>query len=101
MMTAAKKYDHKPYLRTMLQRLKRNMRYLRAEMGLTVQEAAERAKVHWRHWQTIEAGQSNATLETMVRIANSLKVSLPELLAAELPPVRGKPKIKQAGRAAK
>jgi transcriptional regulator with XRE-family HTH domain len=100
-MTSAEKYDYEPYLQKMLQRLQRNVRHLREEMKLTVYEAAQRAGIHWRHWQKVEAGESNATLDTIVRIANGLEIDVDELLGPQKPQVRGKPKIKRNRRTGK
>jgi transcriptional regulator with XRE-family HTH domain len=94
-MRAAHKQEYKPHLDTLLQRLQRNICYLRSELNLTIQEAAERAGMHWRHWQKIEAGKNNTTLETLTKIANCLGADPQELLGPELPPVRGKPTTKR------
>jgi transcriptional regulator with XRE-family HTH domain len=54
---------------------------------LTVEEAAQRAGIHWRHWQKIERGECNATLDTLTKIANVFEIGLDELLGSELPTV--------------
>jgi hypothetical protein len=41
--------------------------------------------MHWRHWQKIEAGEVNATLQTLVRIADALHVD-PVDLVRDPPP---------------
>ena len=66
-------------------RLGTNVRLKRAASSLTVKKAAERAQMNSRHWQKIEAGQTNATLFTLVRIAEALDVEPGELLL-EPPP---------------
>ena len=57
-----------------------NVRALRTAALLTVQGAAKRAGMHWRHWQKIEAGEINATLFTLQRLAHALNVTPDELL---------------------
>ncbi len=66
-------------------RLAVNVRRLRTEASLTVKQAAERESLHWRHWQKVEARQTNATLTTLVRLAGALGVMPAELLM-EPPP---------------
>ena len=62
-------------------RLAANVRRFRLAVPLTIKQAAERVGMHWRHWQKIEAGQNNATLATIVRLATALNVTPAELLA--------------------
>ena len=64
------------------QRLGANVRRLRAEQALSVQVVADRAGMNWRHWQKVEAGDTNATLQTLVRIGDALGVD-PAVLLAE------------------
>lgn len=47
-------------------------------------DAAERAGMHWRLWQKIEAGDTNATLQTLVRLAKALGVDAADLLSPPL-----------------
>lgn len=61
-------------------RLGTNVRIKRNAASLTIKGAAKRVKMHWRHWQKIEAGETNATLFTLVRIAEALNVEPGELL---------------------
>lgn len=63
-------------------RVAANVRRLREAGKLTVEEAAHRAGIHWRHWQKVEAGETSATLRTVARISNALEVEPGELLAA-------------------
>ena len=62
-------------------RLAANARRLRIAASLTLKQAAERAGMHWRHWQKVEASQNNATLATIVRMARALDITPAELLA--------------------
>ncbi len=76
-------------------RLRHNVRARRNAASLTLKKASERAEMHWRHWQKIEAGQVNLTVQTLVRIADVLGVDPFELLleptAALLEKVRPTP----------
>ncbi len=61
-------------------RLRENVRARRNAASLTLKKASERAEMHWRHWQKIEAGQVNLTVQTLVRIAGVLGVDPADLL---------------------
>jgi transcriptional regulator with XRE-family HTH domain len=56
-----------------------NVRRRRHALGLTVAAASERGGLHWRHWQKIEAEEINATLETLVRLADALEMQMDAL----------------------
>jgi len=60
--------------------LARNVRRRRNALKLTLAAASERVHLHWRHWQKIEAGDVNVTLDTLVRVAGALGVELHVLL---------------------
>ena len=66
-------------------RLRENVRTLRHAASLTLKKASERAEMHWRHWQKIEAGQVNLTLQTLVRIADVLDIDPSDLLREPKP----------------
>jgi transcriptional regulator with XRE-family HTH domain len=68
-------------------RLGTNVRARRTAALLTLQNAARRASIHWRHWQKIEAGQINATLVTLKRVAHALDVAPADLLREPAPQV--------------
>ena len=68
------------------QRLSINVRALRNSAMLTLKKSSERAEMHWRHWQKIEAGQVNITLQTLARIAEVLGTDPADLLRE--PPLR-------------
>lgn len=63
-------------------RLAVNVRRLRTEARLTIKQCATRSELHWRHWQKIEAGENNATLFTIVRVAEALETTPADLLRA-------------------
>ena len=58
-----------------------NVRRARLAAKLSVQEAASRAELHWRHWQKVEAGEVNVTLRTLGRLSDTLGVESSKLLA--------------------
>lgn len=67
-------------------RLGANLRAYRNTASLSAQKAAERARMNVRHWQKIEAGSINVTLQTLARLGAALGVDAAILLAAPLPP---------------
>jgi transcriptional regulator with XRE-family HTH domain len=67
-------------------RLAANVRNLRTKASLTVKQAAERAGIHPRLWQKVEAGHTNATMATVVKIAAALYVDPGELFKEPAPP---------------
>lgn len=62
-------------------RLARNVRARRMAAGLTLEEAAGRAGLSWRHWQKVEAAETSATLRTLARLAKGLGCEPGDLLA--------------------
>lgn len=59
---------------------------MRNGAALTLKKASERAEMHWRHWQKIEAGEVNVTLQTLVRLGDALDIDPADLLRE--PPAR-------------
>jgi transcriptional regulator with XRE-family HTH domain len=70
-----------PAERRLRQRLAVNVSRLRRQRGLTIQDASEHVGVHWRLWQKVEAGDTNATIQTLIRVAEALGVDPRDLLA--------------------
>ena len=68
-----------PRLSVVLARLGTKIRQLRVAQGYSQEELARRAQLDPKHLQTIEGGKSNATLSTLVALADALGCSLPEL----------------------
>ena len=60
--------------------LAQNVRRLRHERGLTLEAASDLAGVNSRHFQKLEAGEVNATLRTLARLADALGVRPEQLL---------------------
>lgn len=70
-----------PELRAAVRALAWNVASLRRAQKLTVEQAAWDAGMAARHWSTIEAGEGNPTLHTLVRIAVALGTDLAALFA--------------------
>lgn len=71
-----------PGVGTAVRRLGRRIRSIRKRAELTQEVAAELAKLDVKHWQDIEAGNTNPTVATLVGIARALEVDLAELFEA-------------------
>lgn len=56
-----------------------NVRRLREKMDWTQEQAADAVGIAPRHYQKIEAGDVNATVTTLVRLANAFRVSVKDL----------------------
>ena len=69
-----------PRLSPVLAKLGARIRDLRVEKGYSQEELARRARIDSKHLQTLEAGKSNATLSTLVALADALGHSLSDLL---------------------
>lgn len=59
-----------------LKTLGNQLRTLRTVRGWTLEEAAERTNIDWKHLQKIEAGLVNLTMLTVVRIAEGYEVPI-------------------------
>lgn len=57
-----------------------NVRRLRKARGMTLSEVSRRSGLHLRHVQKLEAGQLNATIHTIVRLAIAFEVAASEIL---------------------
>ena len=67
--------------RNLLRQLAANVRRLREARSLTIQDPSEKAGMHWRLWQKVEAGGNQWTIQTLARLATALGVTAGELLA--------------------
>jgi hypothetical protein len=61
-------------------RLAVNVRSARNAASLTLKVASARVEMHWRHWQKIEAGEVNVTLQTLARLGEVLGIDPSNLL---------------------
>jgi len=76
-------------------RVRRRLRELRSERGLTLQQVAERANVDVSTLSRLEAGKRRLALDHIPALAAALGVSADELLGSpppQDPRVRGKPR---------
>ncbi len=69
----------RPDLPPTLAKLGRRVRELRAARQLTQEELARRAQLDPKHVQTIEAGDSNLTVSTLLGLANALGCTVSDL----------------------
>lgn len=58
----------------------KKVRLRRYEMGLTQEELAERADFHVNYIGSIERGERNSSIESVVKLAKALKISPKDLL---------------------
>ena len=62
--------------------LAKNVRALRESRAWTLEEAAGRTDMHWRHWQKIEAGEVSVTLRTLAKLIEVFGTNAGALLDA-------------------
>ena len=55
------------------------IRKVRAELGITQEEAAYRAKLDYSYYNQIEMGKRNPSLEVLSRIAKAIGVNVKDL----------------------
>ncbi|MBI2393712.1 MAG: helix-turn-helix transcriptional regulator [Deltaproteobacteria bacterium] len=72
-----------------LRTLGRRIAELRRDLGLTQEQLAETLGVSVRYVQYVEAGEENLTVQTLVRIANNLRVPVADLFAQPTGPKAG------------
>ncbi len=58
------------------------VRAARKQLGLTMEQLAERADLHWTYVGGIERGERNPSYDALVRLATALDTPLSQLLAA-------------------
>lgn len=63
------------------------VRALREAQGWTLERAAEKMDVDWKHLQKLEAGAINVTLATLVRVAAGLRCPISTLFSEAEQPV--------------
>ncbi|MBX3093429.1 MAG: helix-turn-helix transcriptional regulator [Cryobacterium sp.] len=57
------------------------VRFYRNKRGLSQEDMAHLAEMHWTNWGKIERGQANPSLTTIVRVAGVLEVDPAELVS--------------------
>ena len=70
-------------LETAQRRLGRRLRELRADRGLSQEQAAERAMLSAKHLRRLEGGEANVTLASLIACARAYGVQLRDLFDAE------------------
>jgi DNA-binding XRE family transcriptional regulator len=71
---------------TLRERLRVNLRAARRAAGMSQKVAAQRGGIHWRHWQKIEAGEVNVSLQTVAAMTVALQLDVSALFAASVGP---------------
>lgn len=69
------------------QLLGRQIKRLRARLGLTQDALAERVQISPKYLSNIERGRENPTLDTLLRLAKSLKVEPWEVFVLDTEPL--------------
>ena len=69
------------------------VRKLREQLGLSQEQLAERADLHWTYVSGIERGRRNPGLNNLARLAKALNVSLPALVTDLRP--RPRPQVRR------
>ena len=69
------------------QLLGRRIKRLRTRLGLTQDALAERVQISPKYLSNIERGRENPTLDTLLRLAKSLKVELWEVFLLDTEPL--------------
>lgn len=73
-----------PSFSTVQRQIGRRIRAARANAGLTQEEAAAKAGIDYKRWQRVEAGEVNATIRTLNRVATTLGITLWELCGPDV-----------------
>lgn len=71
------------------QLLGKRLKQLRARLGLTQDALAEQVQISPKYLSNIERGRENPTLDTLLRLAKSLKVEPWEIFLLEQEPLGG------------
>jgi transcriptional regulator with XRE-family HTH domain len=79
--------------RSVLHNIAANVRARRVRLSLTQERVAEGAKLDLRHYQRVERGQVNVTIDVLVKLVDVLEMPLARLFRpGKLPaPGRGRP----------
>lgn len=67
------------YYKFIQKKLAEGVRNRRKQLGLTQEAAAHAIGIATRHYQKIEAGEVNVTLQTLAQIAKSLDIEIRDL----------------------
>ena len=58
----------------------KRVRQRRQDLGLTQEEAAEKADLHPTYWGSVERGERNIALENIIALAKALKMAPKDLM---------------------
>lgn len=72
-------------MKNILKQFGDRVRELRKAQGLSQEELAEKADLHFTYIGGVERGERNLSLKSIERIASALKIDIIELLALHLP----------------
>lgn len=64
-----------------LKKFGKKVRELRQERGLSQEELANKASLHYTYIGSVERGEANLTLQNIEKIANAFRIGLPELFS--------------------
>ena len=67
-------------LDTLLKQVGKNIANFRKSNALTQRDVADKIGITYRYFQSIESGNANMTLSTMVRIARFFEVHISDLI---------------------
>lgn len=71
-----RKSGYRPNESGVLREAGRRIAVAREGLDLTQEEAAHRARIDYKRWQRLESGTVNATLRTLLRVAEALDMSV-------------------------
>ncbi|MDP2682061.1 MAG: helix-turn-helix transcriptional regulator [Deltaproteobacteria bacterium] len=77
-------------MKDILKEFGRRVRDIRKEHGLSQEELAEKADLHFTYIGGIERGERNLSLKNIKRIADALKIDIRELFTVEETGIEGK-----------
>jgi len=79
-----RKTGYKPNEAGVLREAGRKIAAAREAAGLTQEQAAHKAGIDYKRWQRLEGGTVNATLRTLLRVAETLEVNVWAMLDGRL-----------------
>lgn len=78
-MEGRRRQDRHGYLASVQTSLGQRIRALRKQEGISQEELADRAELHWSYLARLERGELNPTLRNLVAVAAGLEVPLLEI----------------------
>jgi len=71
------------------------IRQLRKEQGLSQEKLGDKADLHYTHIGSIERGEKNWSIDTLIKVAKGLNIEVADLFNFPIPPTQAK-KIKKS-----